>query len=202
MVGGCCPNLNILRLSNNNFHGNFLSSHFNLTSLSILDVSNKKFSGTLSKALSRSFKRCTSTAMLDIGNNYISGEIPSWITNITGLESLIMRNNFCKGQLPSDLRFALFLDPSYNILSGTFPSRQNLLYSENIHLQGNKFTGSIPTAFLNSSSLLTLDVRDNSLSEIIPTAISAVSNLRILLLEWEPFEQFNSRAIVSTSWIF
>ncbi|KAF5931577.1 hypothetical protein HYC85_027748 [Camellia sinensis] len=50
-----------------------------------------------------------------------------------------------------------------------------------MHLQGNKFTGLISRALLNSSYLLTLDIRDNIFFGSIPDSIRLLSNLRILL---------------------
>ncbi|THG15475.1 hypothetical protein TEA_020708 [Camellia sinensis var. sinensis] len=50
-----------------------------------------------------------------------------------------------------------------------------------MHLQGNKFTGPMSRALLNSSYLLTLDIRDNIFFGSIPDSIRLLSNLRILL---------------------
>ncbi|KAF2323159.1 hypothetical protein GH714_033747 [Hevea brasiliensis] len=104
---------------------------------------------------------------LDIGNNYMSGVIPSWTGNMTSLESVIMRENIFQGPLPRDVASFHFRDLSDDKLSGALPSQLDLQLFDHIHLQGNKFTGHI---------------RDNSLSGRIPTDIGTVSNLRVLLL--------------------
>uniref|UniRef100_F6I2S0 Leucine-rich repeat-containing N-terminal plant-type domain-containing protein n=1 Tax=Vitis vinifera TaxID=29760 RepID=F6I2S0_VITVI len=54
--------------------------------------------------------------------------------------------------------------------------------------RGNRFTGSIPEDFLNSSELLTLDLGDNSLSGNIPKSFSALSSLRIFSLRENNFK--------------
>ncbi|KAF5931531.1 hypothetical protein HYC85_027702 [Camellia sinensis] len=76
------------------------------------------------------------------------------------------------------------MDISYNSFSGSIIpscSNRNLQYLEHMHLQGNKFTGLISRALLNSSHLLTLDIRDNIFFCSIPDSIRLLSNLRILL---------------------
>lgn len=49
-------------------------------------------------------------------------------------------------------------------------------------MKENKFSRSIPEAFLNISEIVTLDISDNKLSGIIPSVIGKLSYLRILLL--------------------
>lgn len=176
LVGGCV-NLDILKLSGNNFHGQILSSHFNLTELTILHLNDNEFSGAISNALSKS----TRLVKFDVSDNYMSGEIPKCTSNMTNLESVIMRNNFFRGKIP-DLRSTTFLDLSNNMLSGALPSWPDLHFLEHMHLQGNKFSGSLPENFSNVSFLLTLDIRDNNFSGNIPITIDAASNMRVLLL--------------------
>ncbi|XP_028067417.1 receptor-like protein 15 [Camellia sinensis] len=60
-------------------------------------------------------------------------------------------------------------------------SNPNLQHLKHMHLQGNKFTGPMSRALLNSSYLLTLDIRDNIFFGSIPDSIRLLSNLRILL---------------------
>lgn len=177
LVSGCISLLYVLKLSNNKFHGQLFSRHFNLSLLS-LHADNNEFTGTLSDVISRSPK----LSLLDVSNNYMSGEIPSWIGNMTRLRTLVLHNNFFRGQFPCELVLSGFFDVSYNALSGSLPSCNNLQHSEHVHLQGNRLTGSLPDNFLNSSSLLTLDIRYNNLSGSIPDSIAALPNLRILLL--------------------
>ncbi|KAF5932419.1 hypothetical protein HYC85_028590 [Camellia sinensis] len=76
------------------------------------------------------------------------------------------------------------MDISYNSFSGSilpFCSNPNLQYLKHMHLQGNKFTGLISRALLNSSYLLTLYIKDNIFFGNIPDCIRLLSNLRILL---------------------
>ncbi|KAG6702629.1 hypothetical protein I3842_07G045100 [Carya illinoinensis] len=146
-----CTTMIILNLCNNNFQGEIFSKHFKLSALSMLQLNNNQFTGTLSSVLSTLDR----IYLFDIGNNNMSGTIPSWIGNMTK-------------------------HLSHNSLSGPIPSCLDELST--ILLQGNKLTGSIPKALFNSYSLVALDVRENNLSGTIPIEISTFSNLRILLL--------------------
>ncbi|KAF2301381.1 hypothetical protein GH714_023476 [Hevea brasiliensis] len=112
----------------------------------------------------------------------MSGKIPRWIGNLTWLQILDMRNNSFEGELTCEPFSVTYLDLSHNFLSGSLPSCSNTGNLEQIHLQENNFTGSLPEALLNSSNLLALNVRDNRLSGKVPNMIAELSNLRVLLL--------------------
>ena len=172
-----CYQLEILDLSNNNFHGHFLSSNYNLTELEILKINDNQISGNLQNVLSKSFQ----LFVLDANNNNMSDKIPTWICNQTTLDTLLLRNNFFQGQIPCDTIQIRLLDLSQNSLSGSLPSwsSENLRH---VHLGRNNFSGPIPKAFLNMSDLLTLDINDNRLSGRIPSAIGKFLSLKILLL--------------------
>ncbi|XP_059652362.1 receptor-like protein 14 isoform X2 [Cornus florida] len=174
LISGCI-NLSVLKLSSNKFHGQILSTNFNLTHLSELHLDDNQFWGILSNTISKS----PHLVVLDISNNYFSGMISSSISNMT-LYAVIMRNNSFKGQLPCEVAVDAILDVSHNSLSGSLPSCS--YPTHHIYLQANKFTGPIPNAFVNSSSMRTLDISDNSLSGNIPNGISALFHLRVLLL--------------------
>ena len=94
----------------------------------------------------------------------MSGIIPVWMVNKNmTLMTLDLSNNFFEGQIPCGSGASIdIINLSHNLLSGLFPSCLNLQYVSHELLQGNKLTGSFPIAFLNSSGLVTLDIRDNS----------------------------------------
>ncbi|KAL7162252.1 hypothetical protein ACSBR2_042685 [Camellia fascicularis] len=146
-----------------------------------IPMSQLKFTGPLTNVLSK----LSNLNFLDICNNYLLGNITSSIDDMTSLETLILRNNSFEGQFPSALVPSVFMDISYNSFSRSilsFCSNQRLGSVELMYLQGNKFTGLIPRALLNSSNLLTFDIRENNFSGCIPGSNGGVSNLRILLL--------------------
>ncbi|XP_028056660.1 receptor-like protein 15 [Camellia sinensis] len=175
-----CISLGALKLSNNNFCGQIFSVDFNLTQLWILQLNDNQFTGPVTNVLSKLHE----LYFLDISNNYMTGKIPSSMGNMTSLRTLIMGNNSFNGEFPCALVPRVFMDISYNLFSGSILpscSNPNLQYLEHMHLQGNKFTGLISRALLNSSFLLTLDIRDNIFFASIPDSIRLLSNIRILL---------------------
>ncbi|KAG6621626.1 hypothetical protein I3842_Q015300 [Carya illinoinensis] len=172
-----CTTLIVLNLQNNNFQGEIFSKHFKLSALMILQLNSNQFTGTLSSVLST----LREMYLFDIGNNSMSGTISSWIGNITTSRgALVMNNNFFEGHIPCGLHSTFLLDLSHNSLSGPLPSCLDA--QSIILLKGNKLTGSIPKALFHSSSLMTLDVRENNLSGTLLVEISTFSDLRILLL--------------------
>ena len=183
-----CLKLMALKLSNNTFLGNFSSTQFNSSTLWLLELNDNNFSGTLSNLFSK-FKILD---YLDASNNYLSGKIPRWICNETSPLFLILRNNFFRGHFECEENRFDFLDLSHNFLSGSLPSWSSTQTAKHVHLKGNIFSGSIPEAFFNLSSLLTLDISDNSLSGAIniPHALGAFSSLRILSLRGNSLNGF------------
>nr|DAD27264.1 TPA_asm: hypothetical protein HUJ06_028732 [Nelumbo nucifera] len=172
-------NLGILSPSNNSLHGQIFPMYFNLTSLLFLAVDNNQFSGNILDGLSK----CTQLSILDMSNNQISGKIPSWFLNFTSLDTLVMRDNLLDGQFPIGFSSIQFLDLSGNQFSCSIPSSPELNY---MHLQRNRFTGSLPSLLLNSSSLMSLDLGYNN-SGGIPSWIGELSELRVLLLKENNF---------------
>ncbi|KAM4113368.1 hypothetical protein ACJW30_05G215800 [Castanea mollissima] len=173
-----CSHIMAVDLSNNYFDGHLLSSDFNFTRLQALKINDNWFSGAMSKEFS---SRPLNSFFLDVSNNKMSGRIPTWICNQTDSSGLFLGNNYFEGEIPCETASFMLLDLSHNFLSGSLPSwsSNSLQY---LNLKENKFSGSIPEAFLNISKIVTLDISDNKLSGIIPSAIGKLSYLRILLL--------------------
>ena len=157
-----------LRLSNNHFQGEIFSKHFNLSSLEVLELSNNHFIGSFPVVPLKYL------LYIDVSNNHMSGTIPEWIG---GNQRLILTltinwtSNFFKGQIPCGVSAFYIIDLSWNLLSGLLSPCLNLQKILHLLLHGNKLTGSLPKAILNSSYLLTLDVRDNNIFGNIPDEI-------------------------------
>nr|GMC71299.1 probable LRR receptor-like serine/threonine-protein kinase At4g36180 [Ipomoea batatas] len=175
MVSRCLNYLTTLILSANGFHGEILSSHFNMTNLQVLRLEDNIFSGPMSISINRS----QDLNILDASNNQFSGELSSWISNITNLHVVIIRNNSLRGQLSCTIAIDFLLDVSHNSLSGPLPSCP--FNVDHLLIQSNRFSGSIPETLFNSSTLLSLDIRGNDLSGNLPSIIGA-EDLRVLLL--------------------
>ncbi|GKV42416.1 hypothetical protein SLEP1_g49824 [Rubroshorea leprosula] len=173
-----CSKLEDLRLSYNRLKGQFFSSKFNLTSLRHLELNDNGFAGSLLNV------KLETLTMLDVSNNYFRGPIPTWVNQVSFLISL--RNNSFEGQFPcqqSMSNWLHFLDFSHNFLSGHLPSCIDFTNINEVHLEGNKFTGLLQNFLPNSScGLSVLNLRDNNLSGFIPDLSGTFLNLKILLL--------------------
>ncbi|XP_031105091.1 receptor-like protein 14 [Ipomoea triloba] len=176
MVSRCLNYLAVLILSANGFHGEILSSHFNMTNLQVLKLEDNIFSGPMSISISRS----QPLQVLDASNNQFLGELDSWISNLTYLRAVIIRNNSLQGQLPCGITADFLLDVSHNSLSGPLPSCP--FNVQHLLIQSNRFSGSIPETLFNSSTLLSLDIKGNDFSGNLPSSIIGAEDLRVLLL--------------------
>ncbi|KAL5836691.1 hypothetical protein ACOSQ3_013860 [Xanthoceras sorbifolium] len=105
-----------------------------------------------------------------------------------------MSNNLLEGGVPiqlSNIKGLQFLDISENWLSGSISSSINLSSVHIIYMQKNALSGSIPNAFFRSTTLVSLDLRDNEFSGSIPNEIDdRLSNLQFLLLAGNHLEGY------------
>ncbi|KAF5808155.1 putative non-specific serine/threonine protein kinase [Helianthus annuus] len=166
-----------VKLSNNKLHGEVLSGNFSLDGIWNLHLDNNNFTGNIGNLAVTG-----SLGLLDISNNFFTGLIPSWISNVSIISELVLRNNSLEGPFPCGTTSFTFLDISENLLSGPIPSCLNTRRLEHLHLGSNSFTGPIPDSFRNMTKVLTLDISNNYLSGEIPSFFGKLSNLIILLL--------------------
>jgi len=94
-----------------------------------------------------------------LGNNSLSGSIPSKIFNLSSLTYLEVEHNSLSGTIPSNTGYSL-------------PSLQYL------HLDHNNFVGNIPNSIFNSSNLIHFQLNDNAFSGTLPNI--AFGDLRFL----------------------
>ncbi|KAL4271495.1 hypothetical protein GQ457_13G030200 [Hibiscus cannabinus] len=180
----------LLRLSNNNLSGNvahvILKAILKANGLWLLYLDGNKFSGEMTNIDVSTIEFPTSLMKIDLSNNKLYGKLPSWIGNLSSLDTLVLSNNSFEGSIPMEfcnLYSLQFLDLSQNNLSGSIPSCFNPPYLHHVHLHGNRLNGPLPLAFHNSSSLVTLDLSGNNLSGSIPKWIDTLSSLSVLLLK-------------------
>ncbi|CAL9204306.1 unnamed protein product, partial [Musa hybrid cultivar] len=156
------PSLRILDLSNNNLSGTIPQSfgdfsalksapmyqccYFNNDSLSVEDmwlfIKGSEIKYTTSRQLSID-------TLIDLSNNYLSGNIPEELGNLHGLRSLNLSGNYLIGKIPRSIdgmKQLEVLDLSRNNLSGAIPSDLAALnFLDHLNLSYNNLSGSIPT---------------------------------------------------------
>ncbi|KAJ3696174.1 hypothetical protein LUZ60_001551 [Juncus effusus] len=230
------PSISLLNVSRNSFQGPLPSSFKNLSSIYVLDISHNNISdhienaflGNLSNIIflyisnNRFYGSLPSLEkayyMIDLAldNNFITGEIPNNICNITEATYIDMSNNKLNGTIPScvgknrnlgilnlrnnslegpiptamcKLTSLQFLDLSRNNLSGPIPSCFNISWLQYLHLSQNSFSGQFPISLSSSRNLISLDIRGNKFSGTIPNWINAsFLTLRVLLLGANHFD--------------
>ncbi|KAF8406156.1 hypothetical protein HHK36_008236 [Tetracentron sinense] len=201
------PELQILRLSRNNLHGNFPGSIINCSLLEELNISSSYLSGTLPD-----FTPMKSLRVLDLSYNFFTGEFPVSVTNLSNLEVLNFNENggFNLWKLPEDmsrmrkLKFMVLttcrvhgqipasignmtslvdLELSGNFLVGQIPVELGKLENlQQLELYYNQLVGRIPNELGNLTQLYDLDMSVNRLSGNIPESLCKLLNLHVLQL--------------------
>ncbi|XP_027172835.1 receptor-like protein Cf-9 homolog [Coffea eugenioides] len=176
------------KLQNNAFNSEAPWNTTNNVSISYPDFTHLGLSSCQIKEFPEFLRNSESLDFLDLSNNMIHGEIPSWFMSKT-LDQLFYLNlshNFLTGtidQLPVT-PYLEFLDVSSNSLLGQMPpSICNASYLRILDLSNNNLSGPIPQCLGNSSQYLdTLDLGNNRLFGTIPATFSKGNYLRFLVL--------------------
>ncbi|XP_035549706.1 receptor-like protein EIX2 [Juglans regia] len=149
---GMLKELEVLFLRNNYFSGELPPHWKNLSSLSVLDISNNSISGL---------------QILDLADNYLSGGIPPCLGNLSTKTS--------NDQDEDEEMLVVMKDLSNNNLSGEIPdSITSLSKFINLNLSVNHLNGRIPENIGNMQDLESLDLSRNELSGPIPESLSAL----------------------------
>ncbi|XP_050279208.1 receptor-like protein 9DC3 [Quercus robur] len=198
-----------LNVSFNNFSGNVESKIFSkLKSLRYLDMSNNPHlslhsftsaTNILSKIHSLQLSSSNITEIpqflrtaecieyLDLSNNHIKGNIPSWVMEV-GKDSLLYfslsRNNLT-GHIPSlicNLSSLKFLDFSYNHLNNMIPPCLGKLSDnlKDLNLQSNNLNGTVPATFAKGCQLRSLKLNGNQLEGALPQSLVHCRKLEVL----------------------
>ncbi|CAL9238779.1 unnamed protein product [Arabidopsis halleri] len=174
-----CFSLKHLMLSHNKFSGHFLPRETNFTSLEELRMDSNLFIGKIGVGLLSSN---TTLSILDMSNNFLTVDIPSWMANLSSLNIVSISNNFLEGTIPPSLlaiSFLSLIDLSGNILSGALPSHVGGEFGIKLFLHDNNLTGPIPDTLLEKVQIL--DLRYNKLSGSIPQFVNTESIFILLL---------------------
>ncbi|XP_042016951.1 receptor like protein 22-like [Salvia splendens] len=221
-IGGSIPNfffqlLNLrdLVLSDNLFNGTFELNKIQ-TSLLELTLSNNNLSVDTTNMSSSSnlnllhmsscdlhdfpnLRNLSYLADLDLSNNHLRGDIPSWIWG-SGMSSLNLSLNLLTDlQKPYHIPTSLdTLDLHSNLLSCEFPllrpdananeNESDYYFANFLFLANNRLTGVIPTSICSISRLMVLDLSFNNLIGSIPPCLLQESYyLKVLNLRGNNF---------------
>ncbi|KAK9055507.1 hypothetical protein SSX86_026590 [Deinandra increscens subsp. villosa] len=161
---------------------NLFDSLSNCSNLETLELSKIQLIGVLPNSLGNFSSKLI---RLRLYGNYLSGSLPSSISNLLGLTILdLVLNNFT-GMIPESIgklrnMGGLYLEA--NAFSGVIPpSIGNLSFLTELYLGGNKFEGTIPSTLGSLNLLLTLGLYGNKLGGSVPKEIFQLSSLSILL---------------------
>uniref|UniRef100_A0A0D3G574 non-specific serine/threonine protein kinase n=1 Tax=Oryza barthii TaxID=65489 RepID=A0A0D3G574_9ORYZ len=177
---GNLTNLLSLGISYCNFSGELPDELGNMTSLKQLRASDNEFTGKIPDY----FGRMTNLVDVRIGDIVNGSSSLGFISNMTSLSNLILRNCKLSGNLEA-IDFSKFatltlLDLSFNSITGQVPqSILNLGMLEFLFLGNNSLTGNLPDVI--SPSLKTIDFSYNQLTGSFPSWDSQ-NNLQLNLV--------------------
>ncbi|XP_071720259.1 uncharacterized protein [Rutidosis leptorrhynchoides] len=165
-----CLNLEKLDLSRNDFVGTFLNEFESLRKLQFINVDSNNLTGEIPKFIGNftslelisgrennfhgsipdSLGQLSNLWGFGFGNNNLSGVLPPSFFNISSLKEIHFPNNQIGGKLPQDIaqRFPrlVYLNLPINKFTGHIPvSLNNASNLEKLALNGNEFTGSVPS---------------------------------------------------------
>jgi Leucine-rich repeat (LRR) protein len=178
-------NIELINLSFNELEDTLPNKFDALTNLKYLQVNDNKFDGYIPSSLGS----CSLLEYLDLSNQeYLEGEIPDELFNLSNLEVFILSENEIEGEISSDIDNLsnlkiLLLDN--NLITGVIPPEiGNLASLERLELHNNPFSPSneIPSSFGDLSNLRILKLDNDSLSGTIPTSFDDLTNLEELTL--------------------
>jgi len=156
------PSLETLILSDNSISGTIPFSLCKLRSLLLLDISKNKLTGPIPDCSDyTSIKNRTSMRILSLNlrNNNLSGEFPSFLQDCQQIVFLDLAHNHLSGTLPTWIREKLpylsFLRLRSNMLYGHIPEDlTTLIYLKYLDLAYNNLTGTIPKSIFNYKGMI------------------------------------------------
>ncbi|TXG65275.1 hypothetical protein EZV62_006550 [Acer yangbiense] len=160
--------LKYINFSYNQLSGNVPSPIFNISSLQELSLKHNRFSSMVNVSGGG-----PNLMSLDLSENSLEGELPSFILECKQLQFLNLSSNNFKGGIPKEignLTKLKTLSIGVNKLEGEIPQELgNLVELERLSLLDNVLlTGQIPSLLFNISSLWKIDLTNNSLTGDLP----------------------------------
>ncbi|XP_024028525.1 probable leucine-rich repeat receptor-like serine/threonine-protein kinase At3g14840 [Morus notabilis] len=155
--------LNELRISSNNFTGR-MPDFGGWKQLQKLEMQASGFEGPIPSSLSL-LSNLTELRISDLNGE--SSDFPD-LTNMTNLETLMLRSCNLRGRIPENIRTLeslSVLDLSFNKLEGEIPDFENIMRLDTLYLTSNLLNGSIPEWLKSRDSRYQIDISYNNFSE-------------------------------------
>ncbi|XP_019085518.1 PREDICTED: probable LRR receptor-like serine/threonine-protein kinase At3g47570 [Camelina sativa] len=174
----------------NNIEGAFPPAIYNLSSLEFLNIFENGFAGSLKHDFGTLLPNLQEIYM---GKNYITGSIPTTLSNISNLRALRMEYNSLTGSIPPSFGKVrnlqhLGLDVNY-FGSGYFGDLEfldaliNCTQLQEVDVGDNRLAGELPTSIVNlSANVIYLSLQKNLISGSIPRDIGNLIRLQTLWL--------------------
>jgi len=188
---GGVQSLTKLRMANSNFEGELPWSFRDLVNLVELDMSLNRFTDAIPDQGEWAWSMgLNSLEVINLGGNWISGQIPDSWAKWTSMRKIILDNNMLTGEIPAwlpnlgnleEIRLEWNRYEDSIGFSGEIPDGLvNLQSLEVIHLQGNSLTGGIPNLPL---SLIDIKLNDNALEGDMPDSFAQMAELVALTFQ-------------------
>ncbi|WCJ27273.1 Leucine-rich repeat transmembrane protein kinase [Euphorbia peplus] len=147
-----------------------------LPHLKIIDLYNNYLSGNIPPEWAS-----TKLEFLSVAVNHLTGRIPSYLGNITSLVYLSIENNLFYGNVPPQLGKLVNLENlvlNANNFSGELPlALTSMTKLTELRISSNYFSGKLPNFIQNWKQLKILEIQGSGLEGPIPSSISALTNL-------------------------
>lgn len=180
--------LTSLHLTENNLEGPLMSELIKLTKLEELYISFNQISGNLTGIGS-----LTNLREFYAFKNRLTGALPAELGILSDLEYFVAGQNKFEGTLPHELNdlvklkdFSVYYQESNAGLGGPLLNFSKATNIEKIDIEGNKFTGSIPSTLLkglgseyiaSAGNEISLRFAGNDLSGVLPSQLGSIENL-------------------------
>ncbi|PRP85743.1 putative leucine-rich repeat receptor-like protein kinase [Planoprotostelium fungivorum] len=108
---------------------------------------------------------------LNLGDNRLTGQIPSSFVNLTELNTLVLSDNSLSGDIPPwvfNLPSLTSLDLSFNSFSGLIPLPPSFVTLDSLDLSKNKLSGTISQELSDRYAVNQLNLEYNQLSGTLP----------------------------------
>ncbi|XP_058211277.1 receptor-like protein 7 [Rhododendron vialii] len=178
---GALPDLKVLILRSNKFHGVIENPEINLAfpKLRIIDLSHNEFSGNLP---SNYFKNWNAMKMVERGNlTYMKADVSAERVFSNYSYSITIAQKGTQRVYEKIQSTFVAIDLSNNKFSGAIPeSLGSLRGLQVLNISNNNLTGPIPSSLASLTSLESLDLSRNMLSGTIPQQLIQLTFLAVL----------------------